>query len=156
MPLCKKCGDPEAVFSPSQRKDCCRKCAYERVRNWRKNNPERHRASARNQRNNRIRHFRRELLEAYGHACECCGESRFEFLALDHRHGGGEEERRQFTSRDKYYRHIRDLGYPKDKYRLLCHNCNQSIGAYGYCPHQLERDAAENLQAAQGPEGIRR
>ena len=32
-----------------------------------------------------------------------------------------------------------DAGFPKDKYRLLCHNCNQSMGWYGYCPHQKEK-----------------
>lgn len=27
-------------------------------------------------------------------------------------------------------------GYPKDRYRLLCYNCNCAIGARGYCPHK--------------------
>jgi hypothetical protein len=27
------------------------------------------------------------------------------------------------------------------EYRVLCHNCNQSHGWYGYCPHEKERTA---------------
>jgi hypothetical protein len=25
-----------------------------------------------------------------------------------------------------------------DGFQVLCHNCNMSIGLYGYCPHQTE------------------
>ena len=150
MATCPKCNKPDATFRPRQSQ--CNSCHYEYVREWKRQNREKDRAS----KNKRNRRLRRELLEAYGHACECCGEGRFEFLALDHRHGGGEAERRRFCNRERFYKHIRDAGFPKDKYRLLCHNCNQSIGAYGYCPHQSEQVAAENLEAPQEPEGVRR
>lgn len=84
--------------------------------------------------------LREEMLTAYGSKCECCGESRVEFLALDHKNGGGSKERRALASNTSggVYRLARDAGYPKDKYRLLCHNCNSSLGWYGYCPHQKE------------------
>lgn len=85
--------------------------------------------------------LRSDALEAYGGKCECCGESRSEFLALDHIDGGGTKERRELASNTSsgVYRLARDAGFPKDKYRLLCHNCNQSMGWYGYCPHQKEK-----------------
>jgi hypothetical protein len=28
-------------------------------------------------------------------------------------------------------------GYPNNKYRVLCWNCNLSRGFYGYCPHEF-------------------
>lgn len=85
--------------------------------------------------------IRQDVLDAYGGKCECCGESRNEFLALDHIHGGGSKERREMANNTSggVYRIARDAGFSKDKYRLLCHNCNSSIGWYGYCPHQREQ-----------------
>ena len=35
--------------------------------------------------------------------------------------------------------HLKKLGYPKDGYQLLCHNCNCAKGWYGACPHTEER-----------------
>jgi hypothetical protein len=31
-------------------------------------------------------------------------------------------------------------GFPKDRFRLLCHNCNCARGYYGYCPHEKEKE----------------
>lgn len=61
-------------------------------------------------------------------------------MALDHIGGGGGAERKQFKSPQGIYIQVRRLGFPKDRYRLLCHNCNTSIGIYGYCPHERERE----------------
>ena len=97
--------------------------------------------AARNARNVTYRSkIRADVLNAYGGKCECCGESHPEFLALDHINGGGGKERRTVAGNTSggVYRLARNAGYPKDKYRLLCHNCNCAIGWYGYCPHQKE------------------
>lgn len=67
--------------------------------------------------------------------CECCGETRIEFLALDHKNGGGNRHRKSLGGNQMVYREVRRLGFP-DGYRVLCHNCNTSLGHYGYCPHQ--------------------
>jgi hypothetical protein len=87
------------------------------------------------------RRLRRETLAAYGGQCACCGEHREEFLALDHVNGGGSKERKNLANNTPsgIYRIARDAGYPKDRYRVLCHNCNNAIGWYGYCPHERER-----------------
>ena len=89
----------------------------------------------------RNRRLRERAIDAYGGACACCGEARYEFLAIDHIHGDGASERRKFkmTGGTDIYRRLRDAGYPKDRYRLLCHNCNSSLGFYGFCPHERER-----------------
>lgn len=79
-----------------------------------------------------------EVIKAYGGCCECCGESNFEFLSIDHKDGDGSEHRKQLgLSTSKYlYNWLKKNGYPKDKFRLLCMNCNTSFGHYGYCPHE--------------------
>lgn len=67
--------------------------------------------------------------------CACCGESAFEFLAIDHINGGGGKHRREI--KNKFPCIIRWLGhhnYPPG-FRVLCHNCNCALGHYGYCPH---------------------
>lgn len=65
--------------------------------------------------------------------CACCGETRIEFMAIDHVKGGGNQHRKK-TGGDHYYSQL--LKAPVDEYRVLCHNCNFSFGKYGYCPHQ--------------------
>lgn len=86
----------------------------------------------------RQRELRIEILTAYGNgrlACVCCNESNQEFLCLDHIYGGGSAERKRIKTRSLWYE-LRRQGFPKGKHRTLCHNCNQSYGLYGYCPHQ--------------------
>lgn len=82
----------------------------------------------------RHRHERRVLIAGYGGRCTCCGESRFEFLSLDHVNGGGTEESRRLGNYVVYRRAIKE-NFPA-RYRLLCHNCNLARGAYGKCPHE--------------------
>lgn len=81
---------------------------------------------------------RAEVLAAYGGACACCGESTPEFLGIDHIFNDGAEDRkRRGMSGYTLYRHLRRNGFPKDRFQLLCHNCNQAKGYYKICPHQL-------------------
>ncbi len=86
----------------------------------------------------RKKRFREEAMDAYGHKCECCGEARYEFLTFDHIDGLGSLERRRnsVNMTANLPKHLKSLGYPKGKFRLLCHNCNSSIAYYGYCPHK--------------------
>ena len=88
----------------------------------------------------RARNFRLELVAAYGGRCQCpggCTETDPDFLTLDHIAGGGSEHRRETGLRGwSMYRLIKKLGYPKDKYRILCCNCNQAREWWGQCPHE--------------------
>ena len=76
--------------------------------------------------------------------CACCGESTREFLSVDHINGNGGEHRRKEGRAARGFEILKTLrmaGWPeesKKEYRLLCHNCNQAIGHFGYCPHQKE------------------
>lgn len=87
---------------------------------------------------------RRDVLALYGNHCECCGESQWEFLAIDHRNGGGHHERKQLSAISLWVKLLR-LGTPHADYRILCHNCNSALGYYGYCPHQTEAVPGNSL-----------
>lgn len=77
-----------------------------------------------------------EAIAAYGGKCACCGEEHPEMLALDHIAGNGKDHRRQASSTGaQFYAWLRRRGWPREGLRVLCHNCNFSFGAYGYCPH---------------------
>lgn len=80
--------------------------------------------------------LRREVIDAYGSECACCGEKHIEFLAIDHVNGNGRQERLKVRRiGHSFYLWLRRNGFPKEGFRVLCHNCNQSLGLYGYCPH---------------------
>lgn len=90
------------------------------------------------------RKLRLEMIAAYGGKCNCCGEIEPKFLAVDHIYNDGAEERRRNHGLRgaEFVRLLREKGWPKDRYRLLCHNCNMSRSFYGQCPHELERRRA--------------
>jgi hypothetical protein len=74
------------------------------------------------------------IISCLGGFCVCCGESRKQLLTIDHVHGNGSKHRAQLGRGGVIAQIIRN-GCPKDKYRILCMNCNSSFGHYGYCPH---------------------
>lgn len=75
--------------------------------------------------------------------CCCCGERHYEFLALDHIHNNGAQERKSKKGRPQYSnmaimaRLVRQ-NFPPG-YQVLCHNCNCAKGWFGSCPHERER-----------------
>ena len=76
---------------------------------------------------------RRDVIEKLGGKCECCGETEFMFLAIDHIHGLHHRGRKE--SGNSLVTRVKRSGYDKKTYRVLCHNCNSAIGWYGFCPH---------------------
>lgn len=82
------------------------------------------------------RELRLEFIQHYGQKCQCCGETTFEFLTIEHINGGGRQQRRTMNS-EHLLRNLKREGWPNNgKYSVLCFNCNAAKGAYGYCPHQ--------------------
>ena len=71
---------------------------------------------------------RLKTLQAYGNKCEICGENTLEFLAIDHKNGGGKVHRESLGSGHGIFTYLRKQNYPKNNYRLLCHNCNFLTG----------------------------
>ncbi len=73
----------------------------------------------------------------YGSKCTCCGESIIEFLTIEHKNGRKKNEKR-LTGKRMWAR-IKTEGYPDD-YTILCFNCNCARGAFGFCPHELNKE----------------
>lgn len=109
---------------------------------WNKDNAAKRREWGRKAR----RDLRLKALDAYGGRCACCGERRYEFMAIDHVDGGGSAHRKSLREQgvgpEGFLRWLERSGYPQG-FRLLCHNCNSAYGYYGECPHQDTE--AENL-----------
>ncbi len=119
-----------------------------RARNlrWQKINPEKKKRSGQTWRKTHTqeilkkkrdyaKHLRIMAFNHYGTLCSCCGENRLEFLCIDHINGGGNQHRKEI--KNKFYPWLLRNNFPAG-FRTLCHNCNLSLGFYGYCPHELE------------------
>lgn len=130
-----KCNHCGIVFEAS-RSDAtrCKKCRKEYCKKHQQK-PESKETNAK-----RRKELRQKVIGGYGAKCQCCGESNFEFLAIDHVNGGGRKERKTMSTY-QIAKKIIDNNFPPE-YRVLCHNCNQSIGWYGYCPHQSKKRTA--------------
>ncbi len=91
------------------------------------------------------RDVKTEVMEHYGTICACCGESHLEFLNIDHINGGGNKHRKEIGRKkagSSFYHWLKQNGYPEG-FRVLCYNCNCSIGHFGYCPHQKGKEVGE-------------
>lgn len=82
------------------------------------------------------RRLRMAVFEAYGGAvCACCKEDRYEFLTIDHVEGNGAQHRRENKeAKHNLYAWLKKNNFPTG-FRVLCMNCNYSLGSHGYCPH---------------------
>lgn len=71
-------------------------------------------------------------------SCPNCNENDIDKLCLDHINGDGDKHREELrligVVGNHIYNWIKKNNYPQI-FRILCHNCNQSINNYGYCPH---------------------
>lgn len=76
---------------------------------------------------------RHAALEAYGLACECCGEDTYDFLTIDHVNNNGAEHRKEIGT--NIYRWLKENDYPEG-FQTLCYNCNMGKRLTGICPHQ--------------------
>jgi hypothetical protein len=141
--LCSHCKQQVSIeqFAKRQTAYCgynstCKICVQaQRTTYWKANPEERIKYLARH----RSYHHRErlEVLQYYSHStvpyCACCGESQYEFLSIDHIHGGGYQHMK--TIKSNLDRWLKRQGFPKG-YRVLCYNCNFVRGHYGYCPHE--------------------
>lgn len=143
MKTCSKCGESKDVsqFRRDYRsrkeikyRSDCKQCFdasnKECKQRYLNKYPDRRGASLRRY---RIR-LKADAINGLGGKCECCREDRIEFLSVDHIHGRGKTLKTQ-TGANSYIVVIKE-GFPRDKFRVLCYNCNLSFGFLGYCPHQ--------------------
>ena len=102
---------------------------------------ERHREKMMQQSKARRDKYRAEMIEAYGGKCVCCGETEPAFLTVDHIHNDGSEHRKRKRGAGSGFSlalELKKQGWPKDRYQLLCMNCNMAKGMLGVCPHQRQ------------------
>jgi len=95
--------------------------------------PEVHKKSSKKYRYNLII----EGLKHYGGnppKCACCGETEIKFLTIDHINGFGNRHRKQIKK--NLYLWLKENGYPKEGFQVLCFNCNMGKNRNdGICPH---------------------
>lgn len=113
-----------------------------RVGEWRKRNPEKARA-AKLRAYTRLRNL---VVDSYGGACACCKESERLFLCVDHKGGGGNKHRKIVSPGWQLYQWLKRRGFPKEKFQLLCHNCNFAERFGQPCPHKTRQGKNENLR----------
>lgn len=77
--------------------------------------------------------IKRMAIEAYGNECACCSEERIDCLSIHHIGNGRPEGKKKHGI--NLYSWLRANDFPKG-FKVLCLNCNISLGFYGYCPHQ--------------------
>jgi hypothetical protein len=103
--------------------------------------------------------LKRQVMDAYGGECACCGETELVFLTIDHIDDNGAEHRREMAAERgngtteysqagaRTYRWLRDNGFPQG-FQVLCANCN--CGKHwngGVCPHEMKE------RPSGGPDG---
>jgi len=69
--------------------------------------------------------------------CNCCGESEYDFLTIDHINGGGYKHKKEVKGHIEIWLIMN--GFP-DGFQVLCWNCN--CGRHkngGVCPHKNSR-----------------
>ena len=77
--------------------------------------------------------LRAEAIKKYGGKCNCCAETIEQFLCIDHMGGGGNQHRKEMTTKSiGEWLYVNN--YPEG-FQVLCHNCNMAEGIYGKCPH---------------------
>lgn len=147
MKLCARCGvDPKRSNSAY-----CVVCWKFYNSEWVKKNPAKRRASTRAYRQHHKDAVARQNFDAkmrrryrcrtlLGGVCVCCGEAHDSFLDIDHIYGGGSKERRERGGAYSYSE-VLTMANPREKYQLLCSNCNQSKRRLGKCEHESERAA---------------
>ncbi len=86
---------------------------------------------------------KKQVFEKYGGSiCNCCGETEFDFLQLDHVENNGASHKRKLSSNGtksdgstKLYSWVIENGYPEG-FQVLCANCNWGKRISGICPHK--------------------
>lgn len=147
--VCSKCLEekPNTLeFFPSNksRKDgvsaYCTKCVHKYNKQFYTNNIVRERRrsieSRQRARMQVLSHYSNGLLKC---SCANCVETIVEFLTLDHIEGGGAKHKKSIGGSAAIWGWLIRNGYPEG-FRVLCMNCNFSLGRVGYCPHDRGED----------------
>lgn len=114
----------------------------EQSKKWNRDNRIKHNKRARESGQKRYALRKKAVIEKYGPNCQCCGESDYRFLTLDHSHGNGLEHRKEIMGNGRYAGSgfvikLFLAGMPDvPGLRVLCANCHMAIDLWGGCPHE--------------------
>lgn len=82
-----------------------------------------------------------EMIESLGGMCACCGITEHRFLSMEHKLGGGNQHRRDCGgSSTAVLIDAKKMGWPGDKFEVLCFNCNLAKHKCGICPHKRKNE----------------
>jgi len=140
IPICRECGvmltDENWYVSDKKRYSyICKKCNYKRNKKWQQNNRDRYNQLQREECYRLIN----KVINKYGGKCACCGETRREYLSIDHINGSVNKHKKEmgFSSSQALYHWLRENNYPEG-FQVLCFNCNYGKSNYSVCPHNKE------------------
>ena len=136
--ICKKCQSKKNILYMKEYNKRNREKLLKQMREYHKKHREEFLAYSKQYNKN----LRLEVLIHYGGnppICNCCKESNIEFLCIDHIYGGGNKHFKQLKKEGlSLYLWLKKNNFPGG-FRVLCYNCNNSIGRYGYCPHNKNK-----------------
>jgi hypothetical protein len=121
---CFRCSERDRSKGYSYCKPCHAAYEKERTKELRKNPAWRAKANRSSRKTYVIR--RKKFLDQHGSICQCCGESEYRFLQIDHVNDDGAIDRQKNGKQCERW---------KGKLQVLCANCNWAK-RYGDCPHQ--------------------
>ncbi len=134
---------PDIEINPYRKKKDDPNYHKKRNKRWRELNAGKCRVQNRKRNIKLRRETKLKVIDHYSQGkkwCGCCGENHIEFLTIDHIFGGGGKHRKEIAPQAglSFYRWLIKNKYP-DGFRVLCMNCNFSLGKYRYCPHQKSK-----------------
>ena len=94
--------------------------------------------------------IRSHVIMQYGGKCTCCGETKLDFLDLDHVNNDGKKHRQElgFSGGIAICRWAMRNAFPKSV-QILCSNCNQGKRRNGgICPHESPDQAFDRETAS--------
>lgn len=103
---------------------------------WRKEQPKSYWAKENERVKAKRKIVRKEVIQAYGNKCTCCGEKQYDFLTIEHKNNNGAAHRKIITATRLPFL-LKKLNFPSD-YEVLCYNCNcaKAFNETKICPHQ--------------------
>jgi hypothetical protein len=89
--------------------------------------------------------LKREVMDAYGGICACCGETNLGFLTIDHLDDSSEKAKWSNGKRicgSPFYSRLKLNDFPSG-YQVLCFNCNCGRAKnHGVCPHKSHKESS--------------
>jgi hypothetical protein len=85
-------------------------------------------------------HLKHDMIQAYGGKCNICDIDIWQFLTIDHIFNDGKIDSENIGRGTTLYAYLKRNNYPKDRYQLLCYNCNSIKGNHGFIPQKINQE----------------